>query len=190
MDPTPIAKPLESTIMSVWPSISALPLGRWLGRMYGLGPRLPLLGIPFRPGWLIALATLPVAVFMYFNKIVPRIPFVLFGISNPWCRRYRLTNERVVIEHPFDALSARHADRATQRAVRLSEFDAVQLDPLPGQEWYCAADLVFRREGVEVLRLPGVPHAEAFRQTCLKARRAYADGATFAVDAAASTPEV
>jgi hypothetical protein len=168
MDPT---APHERTIMSVWPSISALPVGQWLGRLYQLGPRVSMLGIPFRPGWLIALVTIPLAIALYFNKIVPRIPFVVFGFSNPWSRRYRLTTDRVLIEHPFDALSSRHAERAIHGAVALGGFDSIELDQQPGQQWYRAADLVFRHKGAEVLRLAGVPHAEAFRQTCLKAQR-------------------
>ncbi len=156
--------------MCVWPSISALPIGQFLGRLYQLGPRVSLLRIPFRPGWLIALATVPVALFLYFNKIVPRIPFVLLGFSNPWCRRYRLTTERVMAENPFDALSAKASDRAVKASVDLRGFDAIELEQQPGQEWYRAADLVFKLEGKEVLRLAGVPHAEAFRQTCNKAQ--------------------
>lgn len=170
METTPTSEPRESTIMCVWPSISALPIGQFLGRLYQLGPRVSLLRIPFRPGWLIALATVPVALFLYFNKIVPRIPFVLFGLRNPWCRRYRLTTERVVAENPFDALSAKRSGGAVKASVDLTGFDAIELDQQPGQDWYRAADLVFILDGNEVLRLPGVPHAEAFRQTCLKAQ--------------------
>lgn len=176
METTQTAESRETTIMSAWPSISALPVGQWLGRLYQLGPRVSILRIPLRPGWLIALATLPVAVFLYFNKIVPRIPFVLLGLSNPWCRRYRLTTERVVVEHPFDALSKTRVDRAVKASVDLAGFDAIDLDQRPGQEWYRAADLVFRRDGDEVLRLPGVPHAQAFRQTCLKAQHSQPRG--------------
>lgn len=176
MEPTTVestavkAEP-ESSIMHVWPSISAVSLGQLLGRLYSLGPRFSLLGVPLRPGWLLTLLTLPVSIALYFNKIVPRIPFVLFGLSNPWCVRYRLTTQRVVIEHPFDALSKSRRERAVKQSCALSKFDSIDVQQQPGQQWYRAADLVFLAESKEVLRLPAVPHAEAFRQACLKARQ-------------------
>lgn len=190
MESAPAAQQNEATIMYAWPSISALPFGQLLGRLYQLGPRLPMLGIPFRPGWLIALATLPIALFLYFNKIVPRIPLILFGFANPWCRRYRLTTTRVVVEHPFDALSTKRASRAVKESVKLSAFDSIDLDQQPGQGWYRAADMVFRHKGNEVLRLPGVPHAEAFRQTCLKAQQSRGGQPAVGTQAASSTAEV
>ncbi|WP_145246437.1 hypothetical protein [Aeoliella mucimassa] len=158
--------------MNAWPSIAATNLGRQLGRLFRMGPRISVLTVPTRPGWFIALATTPITAFLYFNKIVPRTPLVLFGAQNPWCRRYRLTNKQVIIEHPFDALSTKRADQATFAKIGLTEFDTAELEEQSGYEWYRASDIVFRREGKEVLRLPAVPHAEAFRQTCLKARQA------------------
>lgn len=170
MDKTPASTSRETTIMAVWPSVATFKLGRLLGQLYAFGPRVSLLGVPLRPGWLIALAALPLSVLLYAMKISPRV-LVVIGPSNPFCRRYRLTTERVLIEHPFDALSKSRSERATQASVKLEEFDAIDKDDQPGYDWYRADDLVFRREGEEVLRLAAVPHAEAFRQTCLKARQ-------------------
>jgi hypothetical protein len=141
----------EVTIMTVWPTIAANPLGRALGRMYtnraGIGPI-------FTVGKLKMLLTIPVAL-------------VLFGLSlAPWaCRRYRLTNRRVIIQNrprPVD-----------ERWIGLDEFDAIDVVVLPGQEWYPAGDLIFRRGKVETFRLSGVSRPETFRQTCLKAQRSY-----------------
>jgi len=44
----------------------------------------------------------------------------------------------------------------------------------PGQAWYHAGDLVFKRGNVETFRLDGVSRPEAFRSTIMKARQAYA----------------
>ncbi len=159
----------ETTNKVAWPSIGATAAGKFLGRWYNFGPRVSLLGLPVRPGWLLALATIPVALFLYANKIVPRIPGVVFGFSNPWCRRYRLTTERVVVEHPFESLSRSQADRSVKESVRLGEFDSIDIEVQPGQEWYRAGDLVFLQSSKEVLRLRGIPHPEAFRKTCLQA---------------------
>jgi hypothetical protein len=43
----------------------------------------------------------------------------------------------------------------------------------PGQEWYQAGDLIFRKGAVETLRLEGVSRPETFKRTCLKARMGY-----------------
>lgn len=171
MEPITDGVQQESSIMHVWPSISAFNTGRMLGRLYTLGPRFSLLGVPIRPGWLLTVPTLPLSVALYFAKIVPRIPFVLFGLSNPWCMRYRLSTERVVIEHPFDALSKSKKHRGEKQSCQLSAFDSIEVQQQPGQKWYRAADLVFLSAGQALFRLPAVPHAEAFRQACLKARQ-------------------
>ena len=53
-----------------------------------------------------------------------------------------------------------------------SEFDAIDVEILPGQEWLHAGELVFRRQGAEVFRLSGVSRPEPFRQACLEAQTA------------------
>ena len=60
-----------------------------------------------------------------------------------------------------------------EQYVDLDRFDAIDLVVKPGQEWYAAGDLVFRRGAIETLRLPGVSRPEPFRQTCLKVRQSY-----------------
>ena len=57
--------------------------------------------------------------------------------------------------------------------VDLDRFDAIDVVELPGQEWYPAGDLIFRRGTIETFRLRGVQRPETFRQTCLKAHQAY-----------------
>ena len=141
----------EVTIMTVWPTIAANPLGRALGRMYsnraGLGHILTV-------GKLMMLLTIPVAL-------------GLFALSlAPWnCRRYKLTNRRVIIQN-----KPRPVD---ERWIALDDFDAIDVLVLPGQQWYPAGDLIFRKGKVETFRLSGVSRPETFRQTCLKAQRSF-----------------
>ena len=140
----------EATIMTVWPTLAATGLGRFLGRLYSIR-----LGI----GWLslgkiIALLSIPVALPLFFAMLLP-----------PMARRYRLTNRRVAIEKGLRG--------AAERWVELNRFDAIDVVVRPGQAWYPAGDLVFRNGQVETFRLLGVSRPETFRRTCLKARQGY-----------------
>ena len=140
--------------MTVWPSVASTALGRSLGRVYrirdGFGP--------VSIGRLALLATIPLGLMLYLSM---RIPWAI--------RRYRLTNRRVMIE--------RGINPKVEQYVDLDRFDAIDLVVSPGQEWYAAGDLVFRRGPIETLRLSGVSRPESFRQTCLKTRQAYVGAA-------------
>lgn len=155
----------ETTIMTVWPSLAATAYGRWWGRRFEsrLGPTL--FGIPLTLGRLMALVSIPFILPVYFHMLVPRIPFIVWGFPNPACRRYRLTNRRVIVEQPFGG--------GEQKSVTLDRFDSITVEVQPGQGWYPAGDLVFRDGVIETFRLIGVPHPESFRQTCLKAHQAF-----------------
>jgi hypothetical protein len=151
----------EVTVMTVWPSLSATAFGRFWGRLFALeyGPRI--FGVPLTVGRLIALASIPVMLALYFLLRLPRFPLVILGIKNPWCSHYRLTNRRVVVENPFgDEIKSTTLDR----------FDSIDIVVEPGQAWFKAGDLVFRLGPTETFRIWGVPRPETFRQTCLKAR--------------------
>ena len=148
----------EVTNMTVWPTITAMhtpPFGRLgctLGRMYsvkiGIGPILTL-------GNMFALLSIPVALQMFFFSLLPGI-----------CRRYRLTNRRIIVERKKFSWKSPWVE---ERSVSLDNFDAIDVVVLKGQDWYPAGDLVFRKGDVEKLRLPGVSRPETYRQTCLKA---------------------
>jgi hypothetical protein len=149
----------EATVMTVWPSVASTSLGQSLGRLYrikaGVGP--------ISVGRLALLATIPVGLFLYMS------------MRMPWAfRRYRLTNRRVVIE--------RGVNPKVEQFVDLCRFDAIDLIVKPGQEWFAAGDLVYRRGSIETLRLVGVSRPESFRRVCLEARQAY-------VSVAAAQPE-
>ena len=105
-------------------------------------------------GRLALLATIPIGLMLYLSM---RLPWAI--------TRYRLTNRRVMIE--------RGINPTVEQYVDLDRFDAIDLVVSPGQEWYAAGDLVFRRGPIETLRLSGVSRPESFRQTCLKVRQSY-----------------
>lgn len=155
----------EVTVMVVWPSVAATSWGRFWGRRFGSQIGFHVYGIPFTVGRLWMLISIPFILPLYFHMLVPRIPFVVAGMENTACRRYRLTNRRVLIEHGLGG--------AIYRSAALDRFDTVQIEVLSGQEAYPAGDLVFRAGQIETLRLPGVSRPEAFRQACLKAHQAY-----------------
>lgn len=142
----------ESTVMTVWPSMGRTPFGQLLGRLYsikaGIGNVLTL-------GNLIALASIPQALALFFLSLAP------------WsCLRYRLTNRRVVVERGFIA--------RVEKEVSLDNFDTIEIEVKPGQEWYPCGDLVFYKGKIETFRVEGVPHLEGFRHTCLNAQRGFA----------------
>jgi len=141
----------ETTIMTVWPSNAMFGLGRVLGGLYAI--RFPDVYI-FRLGNLIALASIPIALVLFFMRVAPFIG-----------QRYTLTNRRVVV---FKGLLVEE-----ERSVALDRFDKVEIDVLPGQAWYDAGDLIFRLGNTETFRLAGVSRPEAFRSQIIKAHMAY-----------------
>jgi hypothetical protein len=145
----------EVTVATVWPSIAATSLGQRLGRLYAIDRGLPWLSI----GKLMAVASIPVVLPLFFWMLRPHSS-----------RRYRVTNRRVIVE--------RGVRGHLERAVELHAFDRVEIDVRSGQAWYPAGDLVLFEGDQEVLRLAGVPRPEGFRQTIVKAARAFSPAAT------------
>lgn len=140
----------EITAMTVWPSIAAYPLGRKVGQLCGISVGI---GKFFTVGKLMALATIPVSLALYFWRLAPRM-----------ARRYTLTNKRVLIRAGLGGVEV--------EAVGLDRFDSIEIEVLPGQQFLRAGDLVFRENGKEVFRLAGVQHPEVFRQVCLRGQGA------------------
>ena len=140
----------EATVMTVWPSVASAALGRALGRLYriqgGVGP--------ISIGRVALLATIPLGLMLSLSL---RLPWAI--------RRYRLTNRRVVVE--------RGVNPVVEQFVDLDRFDSIDVVVQPGQEWYAAGDLVFRKGPIETLRLQGVSRPESFRRTCLETRQGY-----------------
>lgn len=141
----------ETTSMVVWPSNAEFAIGRTLGQLFDM--RFP--DIYFlRIGNLFALLSIPVSLALYFYKVLP-------GMGS----RYRLTNRRIVVE---SGLLGKE-----RRAVTLDGFDNIEIEVLPGQEWYAAGNLVFKRGQVETFRLDGVSRPDCFKSICWKAHRAF-----------------
>ena len=120
-------------------------MGRLCGVKLGIGF--------FTLGKLLALATIPLSLAVFVWQL---LPFV--------CRRYSLTDRRILVRLGYKAVE--------RRVIGLDEFDAIDVVILPGQDWLHAGELVFRRGGSEVFRLSGVSRPEVFRQVCRKAQTA------------------
>lgn len=141
---------MERTITTVWPTIGALALGRWVGRLGGFSPPADHLRIVGRA---LAFATIPVSLAVYAWQLMPFVT-----------RCYRLTNERLVV--------LRGLQHREEQSVLLGDFDAIDVEILPGQAWLHAGELVFRRQGQEIFRLSGVSRPDVFRAACLRAQSA------------------
>ena len=140
----------EATVMTVRPSVSMYRLGRFLGRLFAIKAG----GYIFTVGNFIALASIPIALVLYFLRLLPWI-----GI------RYQLTNRRVVVQRGLLATDDRWVD--------LDRFDRIDVVVQPGQAWYHAGDLVFYLGETETFRLPAVSRPMAFRSTVLGAHRVH-----------------
>lgn len=162
----------EAVVMTVYPSIGGMPLGRWLGRLYKIGWGW---GV-FTVGHVIALLSIPLATFLVVGRFIHGFLadiqvlgigkfFSTFIPASLIISRYTLTNRRVVVQRGLKAID--------ESWVELDRFDTIEVEVLPGQEWYHAGNLIFRRGPIETFRLDGVSRPETFRQTCLKARAGY-----------------
>ncbi len=141
---------VEVDVMTVWPSISAYPSGRFLGRLYANR-----FGIyVFRIGNLIALASIPHALALYFYRILPWVG-----------ARYTLTNRRVIVQRGIQAVE----DKSTE----LDRFNRIEVEVQPGQSWFKAGNLLFYQGQTETFRLEGVSRPEVFREVCMKSNASY-----------------
>jgi hypothetical protein len=140
----------EVTCKVVWPTIGATRAGRFVGRLAAV--RLGC-GEFFTLGKLLALASIPLSLAVFGWQLMPHV-----------CRRYALSNRRIIIRKGLTGVDGRW--------ISLDDFDSIDVEVLPGQQWLHTGDLVFRRGDLEVLRLAGVSRPETFRQVCLTARSA------------------
>jgi hypothetical protein len=142
-------------------------IGRFLGRLYKINIGYGVLTL----GHLIALLTAPLAAALVVGRfavgIKKELPLIgwLFAPIPLDCIRYVLTNRRVAIQRGIKPVD--------EVWIELDRFDTIDIEVLPGQEWYHAGNLIFRRGPIETIRLMGVARPETFRQTCLKARAGY-----------------
>lgn len=155
----------ETLIMFVYPSIAADGIGRAIGRVLKTMP-LPFVNHRSFVSSLIGLLLLPLTILVYtigaLGGLTGYFVLKLFG------QRYLLTNRSLQI---WSSIGQR-----LLKEVPLGQIAEISVDQQAGQEFYHAADLViFDQGGNESLRLMGVPRADVFRQTILKARDAHTE---------------
>ena len=141
----------EVDAMTIWPTIGAHPLGRLVGRLCAskIG-----LGEFFTLGKVLTLVTIPLSLAVFFWQLMPYI-----------CRRYTLSNRRIIIRAGLQPLDAKWVD--------LDGFDSITVEVLPGQAWLHSGELIFKRGGSKVLHLSGVSRPDVFRQVCLDAQKVF-----------------
>ena len=157
----------EGEVLTVWPSVAATRVGRWMGWL--------LTAIPLRVGpaavsvWLFAAPLAPLAAGLYLWQKV-------FGV------RYRLTTARLIAE---TALTGRELDSADLREVAVAQVRHRRHD-----RFFRTGDLILRGTGGHRrLTAYGIPHVENLRHAVLDTRDAAARVAeTAAVIAARSRP--
>ncbi len=141
----------EVTVMTVFPSMGATPFGRFIGRLCGVQWGI---GKFFTLGKLFALLLIPVALIYFFWRL------------SPWaCRRYRLTNRRLIVH--------RWLGSQELRSIPLDGFDQIDVEVLPGQEWFPCGNLIFRKGPILVFELEGVREPDVVQHAILKAARSY-----------------
>ena len=94
------------------------------------------------------------------------LPLFMLKFSPFLCRRYTLTNRRIMIQ--------RGLKPAPVHQVALADIDEVRFEPNDVDAFYVSGTLTIVSKGVVVLTLPGVPEPEGFRQTIVSARNAWA----------------
>jgi hypothetical protein len=144
------AETREVTVMTVFPTLGAWEAGRLMGRLCGIQAGYGF----FTLGKLFALLLIPFALGLFVVSLLPGV-----------IERYRLTNRRVIVQRGLRAVDERWVD--------FDRFDTIDVEVLPGQQWFPAGELIFRRGPIETFRLSGVSRPETFRRTCLAARRGY-----------------
>jgi len=107
---------------------------------------------------------------LFFKKIMPFV-----------CKRYTLTNRRLMIQSGLKPTPAQSVD--------LAEIDGVRLDPASYSPFYRSGTLEVLSKGEVKLKLFGVPEPESFRHAIINACTAWVPGRakTFATFIPAST---
>jgi hypothetical protein len=147
----------EVTIMTVYPTNGSTALGRQLGETFAIKLGVP----PLTLGHLLALLTLPLSLGLFVWLLLP-------GVR----RRYVLTNRRLIVKKSR-LFVAKGSPDMDEKWVQLDGFDNIEIKVLPGQQWYHAGEMIFKKGAIQTFRISGVPRPEPFRETCLKAERAF-----------------
>jgi hypothetical protein len=84
------------------------------------------------------------------------------------CKRYTLTNRRLMIRHGLKPTPVKE--------VALADIDEVRFDPNQVDPFYVSGTLEIVSKGQVVLTLPGVPEPEGFRHAIVNAVNAWVPG--------------
>jgi hypothetical protein len=133
----------ENQMMTKWPSIAAMPIGRFIGQLMASAPLRLILALP----------------------VLGPIAALLYLVQKVTGERYTITNKSV---QRWSALGGRLIQR-----VELADIASMDLQQQSGQQFFRASDLLLRNaKGDVVMRLEGLPHAEIFRENIAKVRAA------------------
>ncbi len=135
-----VSPTLESRIMTEFPSVGATGLGKLIGQLMDAIPA-KIFGVKLS--------------YLLFGPAAAPVGLLLF-LLNRLGSRYVLTNRSVQI------WSTMGSQRTS--SVDLNEITSVDLDELPGQAFFRAADIRLKAaNGQTLMRLSGVADAGAFR---------------------------
>jgi hypothetical protein len=135
----------EAMIRETWPSLRGMN-----GALAGLAAKL-MKSIVLAPlGWLLL------------------APLFAHRFRPFFCRRYTLTNRRLMIR--------RGLKPSPVQEVPLAEIEDVRIAPGSLDSFYHAADLEIIAKGQPVMKLIGVPEPESFRHAIINAVMAWAPG--------------
>jgi hypothetical protein len=95
-------------------------------------------------------------------------PVFLLKFAPFLCRRYTLTNRRLMIQRGWRPKLVHE--------VALADIDDVRLDQSKIDSFYLSGTLEIISKGQVVLTLPGVPEPEGFRQAILNTVKAWVPG--------------
>jgi hypothetical protein len=94
------------------------------------------------------------------------------------CRRYTLTNRRLMIRHGLKPKPAigQNAPPVPGKEIALGDIDDVRIVPDSLDSFYHAADIEIISQGKTAMTLVAVPEPESFRQAIINAVRAWVPG--------------
>ena len=143
-----VAAGTETPLMTKWPSIAALGVGKFIGQLLDMFPT-RILGLKLSN--------------LVFGLPMAAPAAALYLIQKVIGDRFTITNKSV---QRWSGLGGRMKQR-----IELADIISMQVEQVSGQEFYHASDLLLcNAKGDVVMRLEGLPHAEIFRENITKAR--------------------
>jgi len=163
----------ETTVMTVYPSISEAPggIGQLLGSVFHSTKGI---GVGFLSvGHILALLSAPLCAGLYIGRVLPVSQLPLLGKISDLLglkpQRYRITTQNIIVEDACGGPNAQFIG-----GIELDGFDDIQvISTKPYQQWYDCGDLRFVDGDKQVFVLKGVSRPEAFKAACIKARMSY-----------------